>query len=407
MIRRRFSLAKLSHWMEQDRGLKVLAVGMALLLWLQAVSDRNPFEERTLSGLPVRYTEADSGLVVVSRDPLEVTLVVRGRAGTLQRLENEHFQVYVDLAGVGPGLREHEIRVSPPRGVEVTRLSVETAAVRLDRLAEKEMPVRVTVRGSPAAGHVSRPAVVIPAAVTVSGAESRLERAVQAVAEVDLTGTAGDVRRQVPVQALGAGGEPIPGLRVVPAAVEVMVPVARLPDPVVLPVHVRLDGVPEPGYEVISVQTTPGEIHVTAEPADLAGVTRVYTTVAVTGQRQTFTRTVPLERPAGTYRLDPAEVTVRVELRPVTTTRVLGVTVSVTGLEAHLEARATPGRVAVTVRGLLADIEELGGQAVRVTVDGRDLSPGSYRLPLAVLLPAGLTLETVEPETVTLEVWSP
>lgn len=408
MSRRRLTLAKLGHWMEQDRGLKVLSVGIALLLWLLAVSDRNPVEERTFTSLPVRYSEVDRGLAVVSRDPLDVNLVARGRVAILQRLDSEDFQVYVDLAGAGVGLRDYEIRVSPPRGVEVARLSVETATVRLDQLGEREIPVRVTVRGSPTAGHAARPAVVSPAAVTVSGAESRLERAVQVVAEVEATGAAGDIRLQVPVQVFAAGGELLSGLKVTPATVEVIVPVFRLPDPVTLPVHVRLDGFPEPGYEIASVQCTPEEVRVSAEPADLTGVNRIYTVVvAVNGQRQTFTRNVALERPAGAYRVDPAEVTVRVEIRPATTSRTLGVTVGVVNLDPHLQAKVVPARVAATVRGLLADIEALDELSVRVTVEGRDLSPGSHRLPLGVSLPAGLTLEAVEPETVTVEVWSP
>ncbi|MDQ7793488.1 MAG: CdaR family protein [bacterium] len=403
---RRQALAKLGHRLEQDRGLKVLAVAIALLLWLQAVTERNPLEERAFTNLSVRYTEADAGLVILSADPPAVNLVARGRTAVLQRVAREDFQVYVDLAGAGPGVEEREIRVSPPRGVEVARLSVEAATVWLDRLAEKEMPIRVVVRGIPAEGHAVREALVSPASVVVSGATSRLDRAAQAVVELDAEGAASDLLRHAAVTVLAAGSEPLTGVEITPPIVEVVLPVFRLPGPVTLPVDVRLEGTAEPGYEVVDVVVTPPEVRVRAEPADLQLVQSVWTSrVVVTGQRETFTRNVSLERPAGAYLVDPPHVTVRVEIRPLAVSRTLeALPVEVVNLGQHFRPGVFPDRVQVTVGGVPADLEALATGVIRVTVDALGLAPGSHRLPVRVELPAGLTLEAVKPAEVTVEI---
>jgi len=61
-------------WLESDAGLKLLAGGSAFLLWLQAVGHRDPAQERTYTGLTVRYAALDADLAMIASQPPAVNL---------------------------------------------------------------------------------------------------------------------------------------------------------------------------------------------------------------------------------------------------------------------------------------------------------------------------------------------
>jgi len=138
------------RWLESNAGLKAVALVSAFLLWLQAVGYRDPVQERTYTGLPIRFIALEAGLKVVTGRPAAVDLVARGRASVLRATAAEDFDVRVDLSGVGPGSAAHPIRVSHPRGIEITWMSAYTADLQLEPTVEKQVPVRVAVRGAPA-----------------------------------------------------------------------------------------------------------------------------------------------------------------------------------------------------------------------------------------------------------------
>ena len=304
-------------WLESDAGLKLLAVTSAFLLWLQAVGYRDPVQERTYAGLPVRLSAVDAGLAVVASLPATVDLVARGRASSLRATVAEDFDVRVDLSGVAAGSAAHPIRVSHPRGIEVTWMSAYTADVEVEPMVEREVPVRVAIRGAPSLDHALGEVRVSPATAVVVGPSSAVDYVVQAVAEVSVAGATGDIRRESPLRVVAAGGRPVPGVVVSPATAQVMVSVFRLPDPVSLPVHVRLEGVPAPGFELAEVASDPAEAGVRAGPTALQDLRWVFTApVVIEGARESFSREVDLEPPAGAYRVEPPRVTVSVIIRP-------------------------------------------------------------------------------------------
>ena len=310
-------------WLESDAGLKLLAVTSAFLLWLQAVGHRDPVQERTYTGLPVRLSAVAAGLVVVGSRPATVDLVARGRASSLRATSAEDFDVRVDLSGAAPGAAAHPIRVSHLRGIEVTWMSAYTADVQLELTVEEEVPVRVEIRGAPDPDHALGEVRVTPATAVVVGPSSAVAAVNRAVVEVNVAGATGEIHREFPLRVVGGDGRPVPGVAALPATAQVMVSVFRLPDPVFLPVHVRLEGTPAPGFELAEVTSDPAEVGVRAGPAALQDLRWVFTApVVIEGARESFRREVVLELPAGAYRVDPPQVAVNVTIRPSAGARV-------------------------------------------------------------------------------------
>ena len=76
-----------------------------------------------------------------------------------------------------------------PAGLTVTRISPAYVDVKLERIRDKQVPVRVVLSGEPAAGFRVRHVRVTPARVAISGAESELKTISEVVTEgIDLAG---------------------------------------------------------------------------------------------------------------------------------------------------------------------------------------------------------------------------
>jgi YbbR domain-containing protein len=293
-----------------------LAVASAFLLWLQAVGHRDPIQERTYTGLPVRLSAVEDGLVVVTSRPATVDLVARGRASRLRAAVAEDFDVRVDLSGAAPGTAAHPIRVSYPHGIEIAWMSAYAVDVQLETIVQEEVPVRIEIRGAPDLDYAMGEVRVSPATTLVVGPASLVADVDRAVVEVNVSAATGQIHRESPVRVMAADGRPVTGVAASPATVQVTVNVFRLPDPVFLPIHVRLEGVPAPGFEVAEVTSDPTEVAVRADVAALQDVRWVFTApVAIQGARESFRREVGVEMPAGAYRVEPPRVTVSVTIR--------------------------------------------------------------------------------------------
>jgi YbbR domain-containing protein len=161
----------------KDWTLKVLALGIALVLWYGVTGQRAPVTER-IPG--VHLTFRLPGNLVVSGNPRnDVDLTVTGARQLLDRLSGRDLEVIVNLAEYGPGdhtllLNSDNVKVSLPEGVTLNRVEPNTAKVRLEASVERELPVMVQTAGSPPNEHEFYGARVEPATVRVSGPASRI-----------------------------------------------------------------------------------------------------------------------------------------------------------------------------------------------------------------------------------------
>jgi YbbR domain-containing protein len=161
--------------------------------------------------------------------------------------------------------------------------------------------------------HIVREVKVSPATVVVAGPSSKVDEVFEAVVEVSATGATGDLRRESALRAVAAEGRQVSGVTLSSATAQVTVIVLRLPDPVLLPVHVQLEGTPALGFGVAEVTSDPMEVGVRAEAAALQNSRWVFTVpVVVEGARESFRQEVDLKLPSGAYRVDPPRVTVNV-----------------------------------------------------------------------------------------------
>ncbi len=198
----------IGYWFERifldDWLLKVAALFITLALWLGVAGTRTPIT-RPINNLSLS-TLVSKNLEVTNSFVPEVDIEITGDKQKVDKVIGRDLAVTVDLTGYQEGLQKvhltpQSVSVELPSGVFVTKISPEIIAVKLERVEEKEIPVRVDTEGSPPSEYEVYKITVQPATVRVRGPKSFIE-ALRFVStdHIDLTGkTKGWVENQLPL----------------------------------------------------------------------------------------------------------------------------------------------------------------------------------------------------------------
>jgi YbbR domain-containing protein len=164
-------------------GLKLLAVLIALVLWLTVAGEH--VVERTMR-VPLELRNVPDLLEIVGEPPMTVDVRLRGSSAVLGRMEPGEVIAILDLVTARPGSRLFHLRadeVRHPYGVEVAQITPVTIALELEKSARRSVQVVPALEGDPAPGYIIGRATATPATVEVVGAESRLRDLTNATTE--------------------------------------------------------------------------------------------------------------------------------------------------------------------------------------------------------------------------------
>jgi YbbR domain-containing protein len=185
-------------WLFGNLGYKLLAAGVALLLW--GVSHgTNPIERGFDVGLTLQGVPDD--LVVTDRSTDAVNIRVEGSRAALRSLSVADIEYVVDLSGARAGVTRHEVdaeSVDRPRGAQIVSRSPSSIDFTLEPRGTKAVKVREDLAGEPAEGFKVAAVQVDPPRVWITGPEREVRRLREVVTEtVDVTGVDESFEREV------------------------------------------------------------------------------------------------------------------------------------------------------------------------------------------------------------------
>jgi len=167
----------------RNLGLKLLALALAILLWLTVAGEH--VVERSLR-VPLEFRNVPQALEIVGNTPDTVDVRLRGSSALLSRVQPGEVVAVLDLAGARSGSRLFHIRadeVRAPFGVEIAQVIPSTLALELEKSARRTVPVLPATDGDPAPGYVVGRITSEPAAVEIVGPESRVRQVTEATTE--------------------------------------------------------------------------------------------------------------------------------------------------------------------------------------------------------------------------------
>jgi len=278
---------------------KVIAILLAILLWLYVTADQNPPLEKTL-GISINYENLRDDLSLASKINT-VNVKIRGDQKIINTLSLKDFKATVDLSQVKMGEQMIPVKIGNPLGVEIMGIDPKEVPVDIDAIAEKQVPVQVALLGQTAHGYSSFKASVKPSQVVIRGPKDIIDTLEEARADVNLNSAQSNLVLNLPIKVQDKWGNWYGAdlLNIIPNTVEVFIPVAQDTPSKTVPVKPVFEGRPALGYQIARILVEPETVKILGQFNKLDTIDRVQTIpVILTDVKENVIQEVDLSVPS-------------------------------------------------------------------------------------------------------------
>jgi len=402
----------LFRWLFRNIGTLILALVLAIVVWISAVTAANPNVERTRT-VSLDIVGLDPDMLIVGNVPTQVRVALEAPSSVMDSMNASEnaVQAWVDVAGLEPGTHDLTVQVqvnSAFRPVRQGAVIPELVEISLEPLLTRSYPISMEITGDPAVGYQKGPLVVEPSSVTVSGAASLVTQIENVGASVDISGVTETVERNVSLVAVNEQGEPVSGVNVTPTEVSVTQPIFLQGGYRNVIVRVETVGQPADGYKLTNITVSPLNVVVfSSDPQlvnDLPGYVETEP-VDLTGAIDDIDTYVAIILPEGITLVGDQFVLVQVSIAAIEGSLKMSLPVIPVGLLPIQAALISPETVDVILSGPVPILDAMTPEDVRVIVDMADLELGVYQLePQVEVIPDRVIVESVVPSTVEVEI---
>lgn len=184
--------------------LKLVSLAFAIVLWFFVMGESR-MEVNYI--VPLEYENLPEKLMIASEVPTSVAIRISGPRALQVNLSPGDISLTVDLEKLSAGVtsfKRLEESLNIPSGLKITRISPSYVDVKLERVRDRDVPVRVVLTGEPAPGFIVKSTEANPKKVTVSGAESELKGVSEVATEgIDLTNVQENFSQTVAISYVG------------------------------------------------------------------------------------------------------------------------------------------------------------------------------------------------------------
>jgi len=170
-------------------GLKLIALGLAVGLWLAVA--RDPVAEIAVD-VPIEFHNIPQNLEISSENIPKAQIRLRGPERVIRRLQPSDVYAEIELGAGKPGERTFDLtsqQIHQPRELEVVQVVPSQFHLTFDVRLTRQVPVQPRIIGNFAAGYQIGRILVDPAEITISGPKKHVEAVESAITDpVDVSG---------------------------------------------------------------------------------------------------------------------------------------------------------------------------------------------------------------------------
>jgi YbbR domain-containing protein len=394
------------RWLLNNLSSLLLALILALTVWVAAVSSSDPIEVHSLpSSTPIDFRNLSDGLVLVNTQARSTSISVRAPQSVWNQLPPSDVTAWVDLKGLKPGTYQLPVQSNVDRRlVQISTVDPNSVSITIEAAINRRMSIQAVRHGELAIGFRTDPPQLQPASATLIGPTSAVNRVDHLQIDIDMTGRSQTFTQDLTIEPLDAQGQPVSGVSLEPSIAQVTIGIEELGgyrSVVVLP---KINGEVDPGYQLTGITVQPTLVTVfSADPAQVDQLGGFVETepVSLSGVTEDIQKNVGLSLPEGVSIVGDKTVTVKVNISPIENSLKVTRAIEITGLQQGLFAQASPDVVSLILNGPVPILDNLRLSDVRVVLDLINLAPGTYQLTPQVFTSSNdLKVQSLLPDTI-------
>lgn len=263
--------------------LKILAVIIAIVLWIVIVNIDNPSKRQTISGIQVNVLNGsvlvDKGYTYQIESGSVISIVVKAPQSVADELRASDFYAYADISERLTDSDRVQIHVECTKDdvaeqVDIVSMKTEYVQLSIDNKIDKELPIEVVITGTPANGYVVGDYSVSPTTVRISGAEAAVNKIVGAKLVYSVDSMTENVDDMVKPIFYDADNKEVSTDKLEINRIGIRLKISILPTKWV-PVNFILSGTPADGYALIDKTANINSVNVAATRELLASITSI------------------------------------------------------------------------------------------------------------------------------------
>ena len=200
---------------DKDMLFRLLALGIAVLMWMFVINEENPDYSKTYRNIPMQIDGVEhlsrSNLVIVNGGSATISAKITGKRDRMKLISSDKLLAAVDVSSITePGTYplNFTVRVDVP-DVTVTTKSPQQITVEVVRFSSASVPVTVELTGALGADLTAKGCSVTPNAITVRGPEEVVARIKSARIKYNLSGVESSVNEKTDYELLDYAGNPV------------------------------------------------------------------------------------------------------------------------------------------------------------------------------------------------------
>ena len=378
--------------------LKILAIIIAIVLWIIIVNVDNPSQRRTITGISVELINGgdltQKGYIYQVETGSAIAVVVKAPQSVVDELKASDFYAYADLSERSPDSDRARIHVSCTKEdvlnqVDIVGQTLDYVQLSIDNRVDMEYSIETEITGTPAKGYVTGEYSVSPTTVKVSGAESIVSQIAYAKVSYNVDDMTASIEDSVTPVFYDASGKEISSDKLELNRDKVKIMIDILPTKTI-PVNYEVTGSLDEGYEVTDISANISEITIAGSRDALAQKTSMdipSDKLDITGMKESTTFEIPMSTLLSSeYRIVSSQQTLVID---VTVEKVADSVVNVVAddikvndvPEGYKYNMSITGQVlSIGVRGIEANLSNLTAEEIApaISLDGK--KEGTYTI---------------------------
>lgn len=398
-----FKDIKIKDLIFKNFALKILAVILAIVLWIVIVNVDNPSQRKTISGITVNLLNGD---VLTDMDYIYqvnsgsvISIVVKAPQTIIEELKASDFTAYADFSERAADSDKVPIHVSCNKEdienqVDIISLRTEYVQLSIDNKVDRDFELTVDISGNPAEDYIVGGNSISPTTIKVTGAESIVSRIETAVLRYNVDGMTDNIDDAVVPVFLDAKGNEVNTDKLNVSRKTIRLKVDIFPTKWV-PVNFAVSGEPAEGYEMTGYEPNLESVKIAASREQLASISAIDVpsgTIDITGLEQDSVLSAELSTylPNGcTIVSSENKLEVDVKLEKIVTAgiEVPVRDINISGISNDYEYEITSGgrnTITIEVSGRESVINQVTAADLMLSADVSGRGGGRYKIPVTV-----------------------